>query len=252
MKLTHTLLMTLCLATSSAFAGSGSDSKAVLTHYADMAHAKYEDSLTTARTLQQAIGQLIDTSSKANLDAAREAWIAARIPYQQTEVYRFGNAIVDAWEGKVNAWPLDEGLIDYIDVSSYGKESDENPLYTVNVIASKKLKIAGKEVDVEKITKELLQETLQEADEIEANVATGYHAIEFLLWGQDLNGTKAGAGDRKATDFDIDNCTNDNCDRRATYLKVTTELLIDELTWMTAQRARRSWMTIRARVSQLF
>ena len=44
---------------------------------------------------------------------ARAAWIAARPSYQQSEVFRFGNAIVDDWEGRVNAWPLDEGLIDY-------------------------------------------------------------------------------------------------------------------------------------------
>ena len=32
--------------------------------------------------------------------------------------------------------------------------------------------------------------------DVETNVATGYHAIEFLLWGQDLNGTGPGAGNR--------------------------------------------------------
>jgi putative iron-regulated protein len=87
----------------------------------------------------------------------------------------------------VNAWPLDEGLIDYVD-GSYGSESDENTLYTANVIANPKIEIDGKKVDA-KITPEFLGNTLQEAGDIEANVATGYHAIEFLLWGQDLNGT---------------------------------------------------------------
>ena len=32
----------------------------------------------------------------------------------QSEVFRFGNAVVDDWEGQMNAWPLDEGLIDYV------------------------------------------------------------------------------------------------------------------------------------------
>ena len=46
----------------------------------------------------------------------REGGLARRArALQQTEAYRFGNAIVDDWEGKVNAWPLDEGLIDYVD-----------------------------------------------------------------------------------------------------------------------------------------
>ncbi len=70
----------------------------------------------------------------------------ARPPYQQTEVYRFGNAIVDDWEGRVNSWPLDEGLIDYVD-ASYGTESDTNTLYVVNVIANPTLTIGGETVD---------------------------------------------------------------------------------------------------------
>ncbi|MGO4841314.1 imelysin family protein, partial [Rhizobiaceae sp. 2RAB30] len=128
---------------------------------------------------------LIAKPSAETLAAAREAWKAARIPYQQTEAFRFGNPVVDDWEGRVNSWPLDEGLIDYVD-KSYGTESDENTLYTANVIANTEIEINGQKVDVSKITPELLSGTLQEAGDIEANVATGYHAIEFLLWGQDL------------------------------------------------------------------
>ena len=160
--------------------------------------------------------------------AAREAWKAARIPYQQTEVYRFGNAIVDDWEGRVNAWPLDEGLIDYVD-AAYGTESDENTLYTANVIANPSIEINGEKVDASAITPEFLSGTLQEAGDIEANVATGYHAVEFLLWGQDLNGTDAGAGNRPHTDFDKANCTGGNCERRAQYLAAATDLLVADL-----------------------
>lgn len=210
------------------------DVKAVLNNYADIAHAGYEDSLITAKKLQEAINALIKSPTEDNLKAAKEAWVAARVPYQQTEAYRFGNSIVDDWEGKVNAWPLDEGLIDYVS-GEYGTESDENSLYTANVIKNKSIKIGGKAIDTSKITKELLADKLQEAGGVEANVATGYHAIEFLLWGQDLNGTKAGAGKRPATDFDTKKCTNGNCDRRAEYLKVVTELLIDDLKWIVAQ-----------------
>ena len=137
------------------------------------------------------------------------------MPYQQTEVYRFGNVIVDEWEGKVNAWPLDEGLIDYVD-ASYGGATDENPYAALNVIANPSLTLSGGEIDAAEITPALLQDTLQEADAIEANVATGYHAIEFLLWGQDLNGTEPGAGNRPWTDYAAgDACTGGNCDRRA-------------------------------------
>ena len=200
----------------------------ILNNYANIAHAGYEDSLITAKKLDTAIDGLIANPTAETLSAAREAWLDARVPYQQTEAFRFGNAIVDDWEGRVNAWPLDEGLIDYVD-PSYGMESDQNPLYTVNVIANPKLKIAGQNVDATNITPELLSETLQEAGGVEANVATGYHAIEFLLWGQDLNGTGPGAGNRPASDYDTQNCTNGHCDRRAEYLKAASTLLIADL-----------------------
>ena len=202
--------------------------EAVLTTYADIALAGYEDSLVTARALDAAVDGLLASPGDATLGAARAAWLAARGPYQQTEVYRFGNAIVDDWEGRVNAWPLDEGLIDYVD-GSYGADSDENALYTVNVIANPNLVVNGRTIDASAITPTLLAETLHEADGVEANVATGYHAIEFLLWGQDLHGTGTGAGMRPATDFDTTRCTGGNCNRRAEYLKAASTLLVADL-----------------------
>ena len=209
---------------------------AVMQHYADIAHATYSDALSTAKTLQSAVDQLIATPSEATLATARTAWVVARSPYQQTEAFRFGNAIVDDWEGKVNAWPLDEGLIDYVD-PGYGSESDQNPYYAANVIANPTLTLSGRRIDASRIDKALLGSTLHEVDEIESNVATGYHAIEFLLWGQDLNGTGPGAGARPASDYDRAHCTGGNCDRRAAYLKAATDLLVDELGWMVAQWA---------------
>lgn len=209
-------------------AKADTDPKTVVSTYADIALAGYEDALITAKALDQAVDALVAKPSVDTLAAAREAWKAARIPYQQTEVFRFGNAIVDEWEGRVNAWPLDEGLIDYVD-SAYGTESDENALYTANVIANPSIEIDGQKVDASKITPEFLSGTLQEAGGIEANVATGYHAIEFLLWGQDLNGTKAGAGNRPYTDFDTAACTGGNCDRRAAYLAAASDLLVSDL-----------------------
>lgn len=207
----------------------------VLDTYADIAAAKYGDSLITAQQLQTAVNTLVASPSATNLIAARAAWLAARVPYQQTEVYRFGNAIVDDWEGKVNAWPLDEGLIDYVD-ASYGGASDENEFAALNVIANPDFTLSGVQIDATEITPELLAETLHEADGVEANVATGYHAIEFLLWGQDLNGHGTGAGDRPWTDFASgDLCTNDNCDRRGAYLTAATALLVADLEWMSDQ-----------------
>ncbi len=211
------------------------DKSAVLDTYADIAAAKYQDSLIAAQSLQASVNALLADPSAEALQAAKEAWLKSRIPYQQTEVYRFGNAIVDDWEGKVNAWPLDEGLIDYVD-TSYGGPSDENEYAALNVVASPKFTLSGTEIDASSITPTLLAETLHEADGVESNVATGYHAVEFLLWGQDLNGHGNGAGARPWTDFAAGNaCTNDNCDRRGEYLKAATDLLVSDLEWMAAQ-----------------
>ena len=221
------LVALLLLSTTPALAATPEE---VTTHYADLALATYQDSLTTAQALQTAVQALIATPNDATLQAARDAWKAARVPYQQSEAFRFGNPIVDDWEGRVNSWPLDEGLIDYVS-ADYGNE--ENALATLNVIATPKFTLSGTEIDATTITPDLISGTLHEADGIEANVASGYHAIEFMLWGQDLNGTNPGAGNRPATDFAAgEACTNGNCDRRAAYLQSATDLLVADLTEM--------------------
>lgn len=223
-------LMSSALWSTQAYAADPAD---VVKTYAAIAAATYGDALTTAKTLQVAADALIAAPSEANLLAARAAWIDARVPYQQSEAFRFGNAIVDDWEGRVNAWPLDEGLIDYVD-ASYG-QSEENPLATLNVIATRKFTLSGTEIDATAITPAFISDTLQEADGIESNVASGYHAIEFLLWGQDLNGTGPGAGARPFTDYAVGAaCTNGNCDRRADYLAAATQLLVSDLGEMAA------------------
>lgn len=229
-----TLALTGALAGTSAAAAP--TTQAILGHYADLAHAQYEDAVVSARGLQDAVDTLLAEPTQVHLEQARQAWKAARVPYQQTEAYRFGNPIVDEWEGKVNAWPLDEGLIDYV-AAGYGVDSEANPHYTANVIANPRLVLSGRTIDASTITKDLLAEGLHEVDAIEANVATGYHAIEFLLWGQDLNGTGPGAGQRPASDFDPENCSGGHCERRGAYLRAATELLVDDLEWMTDQWA---------------
>ena len=236
------MLKVLCAAavafvatTGAGHAQTAEDKRAVLTTYANIAEAMYADSFGEARKLKGAVDALVRKPSAEALAAARTAWLAASVPYQQTEVYRFGNPIVDEWEGRVNAWPLDEGLIDYVDAGKYGQESDENPWYTANIIANPKPKIGGKTVDASRIGWRLLR-SLQEAGGVEANVATGYHAIEFLLWGQDLNGTGPGAGNRPWTDYAKSSaCTHGNCERRGQYLAVATQMLVDDLAWMAAQ-----------------
>lgn len=195
----------------------------------DVAHAMYSNSLETAKDLQDAVDALIETPTEPNLQAAKDAYKATRAPYQQSEIMRFdtpltensnldsdgGPASVDDWEGQINAWPLDEGLIDYIEADTVAGD--------YNAIAS------ALTLTTENIV------NLNELNDNEANVATGVHAIEFLLWGQDLNGTAAGAGERSYTDYDTQNCTNGNCDRRASYLKIVTDLLVSDLEEMTSE-----------------
>jgi len=108
-----------------------------------------------------------------------------------------------------------------------------NPLYTLNVISEPQVRIGVREIDATTINGDLLRELHQGAG-VEANVATGYHTVEFLLWGQDLNGTEPGAGNPPATDFDLSACTNGNCERRAAFLRAATEVLIADLEEMTA------------------
>ncbi|WP_347169492.1 imelysin family protein [Pseudomonas salmasensis] len=201
--------------------------KAVVAHYADMVFAVYSDAESTAKTLQTAIDTFLANPNDETLKAARTAWIAARVPYLQSEVFRFGNTIIDDWEGQVNAWPLDEGLIDYVD-KSY-EHALGNPGANANIIANNEIQVGEDKVDVKDITSEKLA-SLNELGGSEANVATGYHAIEFLLWGQDLNGTGPGAGNRPASDYMTgDGATGGHNERRRTYLRAVTQLLVSDL-----------------------
>jgi putative iron-regulated protein len=206
----------------------------VVRQYADVAHATYQDALFTALTLQTSVEQLLASPSDDKLRAARLAWKAARVPYQQSEVFRFGNPVVDDWEGQLNAWPLDEGLIDYVDQDSYQAELG-NVGAEANIIASTTLQLGSNRLDTAVLSPALLAD-LNELAGSEANVATGYHAIEFLLWGQDLNGTESGAGQRAYTDFvKGESCSNQHCERRGEYLTAISLLLVNDLEYMEEQ-----------------
>ncbi len=198
----------------------------VKSNYVVMAYAAYTDALTTAKSLQAAVDAFIQSPSDENLNAAKAAYKEARIPYQQSEIMRWdtsitlesnlnedgGPASVDEWEGQVNAWPLDENHIDSI--------------------------IAGDEV----INQELLL-AQNGANDNEANVTTGVHAIEYMLWGADNHGTEAGAGERPATDYNVEGCLDTLCQRRLDYLKTATDLLVSDLTAMQAEWSEQAATT---------
>lgn len=196
-------------------------------HYADLAEAVFSDSLALAKEMEEEITEFLDAPSEASLVDTKTAWIKARKTYGLSEVFRFSNPVVDEWEPQVNAWPLDEGLIDYVHGDNYFYELG-NPAARANIIANSALNIGSNTVDLSELTPELLA-SLNEIGGTEANVATGWHAIEFLLWGQDLNETNPGAGQRPFTDFSIADCARGNCERRREYLRAATDLLISDL-----------------------
>ena len=233
----------------------------LLLSYSDMAQAAYQDSLATAKLLQAAVNTYVDTPTQANLDAAKAAYKAARLPYSQTEVFRFDEGFVtandkrtigsiDGWEGQVNAWPLDEALIDYVSDSYEGEYKEK-----ANIVNSESIAVGSIKQDTKNITPELLAE-MNEIGGSEANVTTGYHAIEFLLWGQDTNGVGEGAGNRPVSDYvttegkctsgETVNTDASTCTRRGQYLKAAAQLLVDDLTAMVAQWQPESEHTLRS------
>ena len=70
------------------------------------------------------------------------------------------------------------------------------------------------------------QATLLTANENggEHNISLGFHAIEFLLWGQDTMATSAGL--RPYTDYLTTGGTASNQARRGQYLNTTVDILL--------------------------
>lgn len=181
------------------------DVNPVVKHYASLVYANYEDTLNTAKAMQSAINAFIAAPTAANQQAAQQAWRAAREFYGQTEAFRFYGGPIDddhGPEGRINAWPMDESFVDKVEGNPQaGLINDPGFVITREAIAGQNER-GGEE-----------------------NIATGYHAIEFLLWGQDHSET--GPGNRDFNDF-VDGKAP-NADRRRLYLSVVTDLLIEDL-----------------------
>jgi putative iron-regulated protein len=177
----------------------------VLNHYAEIVYANYADTLHATQAMQKAINAFLAQPSAETQLAAQKAWRAAREFYGQTEAYRFYGGPIDdddGPEGRINAWPMDESFVDGVQgMANVGLINDRGFAITKDALSAQNER-GGEE-----------------------NIATGYHAIEFLLWGQDQSET--GPGNRSYTDF-VDGKTP-NADRRRQYLKVVTDLLVDDL-----------------------
>jgi putative iron-regulated protein len=185
----------------------------VAEQYAKNVHANYVECLTKAKALKTAIDTFVAGPSDTTLAAAKAAWIAARLPYGPSEVYRFYGGPIDdetsGPEGAINAWPLDENFIDYT-------RDDES----AGIINHPEL--------VADITKDAIRGENENGGE--KNIATGYHAIEFLLWGQDdIDPKLKTTGNRPYTDYLTTGGTAKNQDRRAKYLQTVADILVDDL-----------------------
>ncbi|MFO1339236.1 MAG: imelysin family protein [Burkholderiaceae bacterium] len=178
---------------------------AVVHHYADGVLAGYEDVLAAARDLREAVQAFVAQPSPERLAAARQAWIAAREWYGPTEAFRFYGGPIDDETGpepRINSWPLDESYIDYVK-GKPGSGIINHKKQPISKVALARLNTKGGE----------------------ENIAVGWHAIEFLLWGQDFNDN--GPGDRSFEDY-VDGKAA-NAYRRRAYLLAVTELLVDDL-----------------------
>ncbi|MBS2011324.1 MAG: iron-regulated protein [Deltaproteobacteria bacterium] len=182
----------------------------VVERYAAVAQKGYAESLAKAKVMKSAIDAFVAAPSQAGLDAARKAWLDARDAYGQTESYRFYDGPIDderGPEGRVNGWPLDEAFIDYVEGNA-----DAGIVNTAAALPA--------------LTKEGLAAENEKGGE--TNIATGWHAIEFLLWGQDKSET--GPGARPFTDYVAGAAgPQKNASRRAAYLQTVTDLLVDDL-----------------------
>ena len=190
----------------------------VVANYAEIVAQNYLDNYNAAITMQSTINDFIANPTAEGLTAAQDAWLAAREPYGQSEAFRFASGPIDTasddapWaldnEGQLNAWPMDESYVDFVaEFNGFAGSftsliSDENFAITAESIASANENASDK------------------------SISTGWHAIEFLLWGQDNTApSEVLAGQREFTDY----TTLENADRRAQYLQVATELLVSDL-----------------------
>ena len=194
------------------------DASPYINSYAELVYQNYRDSHMQAMKMQEAIAEFLVNPTPETHQAAKDAWGLARQSYLQTEAFRFYEGPIDfvdaetgeeGPEGRINAWPMNEAFIDYVQ----GKDDAgliNNPQFDISI------------------------EAILENDQVtdEADVTTGWHAIEFLLWGQDFNAN--GPGQRGFEDFIAGQGNND---RRRTYLSLVTDQLVSDLAFLAGEWA---------------
>ncbi len=226
-------------------------STSILEAYANMASDVYSDAMNDAKKLQTTITNFNKAPSENGFSSVKTAWLASRESYGQSEIFRLSNGPIDAedgWvaeaygapEGQLNAWPLDENMIDYT-IDENGKRTSGNIIDTAGLFNPGG--DGAKAINVSTISADAIAALNENGGD--ANVATGYHAIEFLVWGQDqdyanfsadtiTNGALT-AGQRPLTDYTSDQYAS----RRMAYLAAASEQIVTDLTtivsaWSTA------------------
>lgn len=181
---------------------------AILANYAAGVSAGYQNSLTAVKELQNSVNLLLTQPSEQSLQAARKAWLSAHQSYSLTEAYRFYNGPIDHVEALVNSWPIDPSYIDSVTTAPAAG--------IINAVSN-----------FPALSRELV--IALNARDGKQNISTGFHAIEFLLWGQPPGG--CGAGKRSWRDYTP---AAANSERRRDYLRIVTDLLVENLQSVTA------------------
>jgi len=184
--------------------------------HAQLAQRAYRDAVAGLHELEAEVQEFLAEPSRTSLEAARAAWIQCRDAYGRTEAFRFSGGPIDdihpltgvqGPEGRINAWPIDEAYLDYV----AGEPKS-------GLISDRKVPIA--------------ESTLvsRNASADETQVTLGYHAIEFLLWGQDRS--RDGPGNRPYSDYLRGDPVRD---RRRECLRLQVQLLLRDVTYVADQ-----------------
>ncbi|PWJ54997.1 putative iron-regulated protein [Dyadobacter jejuensis] len=178
----------------------------VVDHYADLVQANYQDLVGTVENLENLVDRFVSVPSAAGLDSCKQAWLMSRAVYSQTEAFRFYGGPIDQYAkslgGPLDGWPIPAAQIDY-------------------VAGNAQAGVINTPAQYPGITDSLLIQ-LSQKDAI----FTGFHVIEFLLWGEDWSAQ--GAGERPFTDY-LKEGQAYNPERRGQYLLASVRLLALQL-----------------------
>jgi putative iron-regulated protein len=168
----------------------------LIENYRELVSSLYKQCVVTVDHLNQKIEFFIQHVNEDNFYELRQQWINSKQCYSMAEATRFSGTYIDEIDTLINAWPIDELYIDY-------------------TLTKPKSGIIGNE-QINITQSNLFKLNEQQG---ETNISIGYHAIEFLLWGQDFNAD--GPGERLWTDYS----ERTDAKRRKTYLITIGALL---------------------------